>query len=691
VPTRADTFSSYVNLELETTNGQPDDDAIADAVELMISTYNELSERCGDEFDKKMVDAVVESVSDRRRRLSRGGSRELQNLNVFLFLRVSGTCNGCGSNRFFFNQVNRRKLIGQCEVSLLEDFLSSYNVVTSTGNFDSIVGAANVEDVAKPAGKASSKGKKGGKQSKITKTSTQGMESSPSAPTVASAASGVQGSSEESSTARNRNGKGRPTSSSARSPTKAPTRSPTKAPTGTPTNEPTSTPTGTPTGVPTRADTFSSYVNLELETTDGQPDDDAIADAVELMISTYNELNERCGNPFDKKMVDAVVESVSDRRRRLGRGGSRELQNLNIFLFLRVSGTCNGCGSDRFFFNQVNRRKLIEQCEVPLLEDFLSSYNVATSTGNFDSIVGALSVEDVAQPSGKAASKSSKKSQNANTSTQGMESSPSAPTVASAPSGPSTIVTGAGVEAISFDPFTSFIEFTLETTSTNLEDDDVENAVDLMISTYNEEIESCDDPFDRRMVDAVVESIADGRRQLTRQASRGLQNLNVLLFLRVSGTCNGCGSNRFFFNQVNRRKLFDKNDSADLCEVPKADIFLAAYSARLESGDFGSIVGAISIKDVAQPSSSSMSSSKGSKGSGGSSMSSALGSGGSSMSSAKGSGGSSMSSAKGSGGSGMSSAKGASSGVSAKGKSKGMTNKRSHESTSKTSKKEGNR
>jgi Fe-S cluster biogenesis protein NfuA len=466
--------------------------------------------------------------------------------------------------------------------------------------------------------------------------------------------------------ARNGKGKGKPTPSPSHAPTKLPTGTPTNVPTG----KPTDVPTGTPTNAPTPEDKFSSFVELELETSDGNPDEVAIEAAVELMISTYNEAIESCSDPFARKMVDASVESMSDRRRHLSREGSRELQNLNIFLFLRVSGKCNGCGSDRFFFNQVNRRKLIDdQCEVPPLEDFLSSYNADIDVGDYDSIVSAVSAKDVAKPAGKGKGKSSskKKSPKAKTSPQGV------------------------------DTFTSFLAFTLETTDANLEDDDVENAVDLMVSTYNEAIENCDDPFDRKMADAVVDSIADARRQLARQASRGLQNLNILLFLRVSGTCNGCGSNRFFFNQVARRKLFDKNVSADQCVVPETDIFLAAYSASLDSGDFGSIVGAISIEDVAQPSGKG----KGGSSTGGSSKGKGMSgesSGSFGMSSSKGSkgGGSGMSSAKGgesneSGRSVMSSAKGASSGVSPKGKSKGMTNKRSHESTSKTSKKSGNR
>jgi hypothetical protein len=139
--------------------------------------------------------------------------------------------------------------------------------------------------------------------------------------------------------------------------------------------------------------------------------------------------------------------------------------------------------------------------------------------------------------------------------------------------------------------------------------DNIFDAVDLFVDSFNRLlVTEYDDPFERRMRNAIVDSITPGRRRLDhpQQESRRLQSMHYLLFLRVSGSCMGCGSNSWFTNQSIRRdrKLLDENVFDNLLPgVPTEAALLAAYSFELSSssGDYGSIVGAISLDEVSEP------------------------------------------------------------------------------------------
>lgn len=149
---------------------------------------------------------------------------------------------------------------------------------------------------------------------------------------------------------------------------------------------------------------------------------------------------------------------------------------------------------------------------------------------------------------------------------------------------------------------TSFFYLELQTTNGNPDEEDIVFAVDLLVESYNDLLTNYEDPFDRRMETATVESIPHGRRTTQEVSTRKLQNLNILLFLRISGSCRGCGSNPFFTNQAGgRRKLFEKNVSDDLQPgVPTEEALLAEYSARLNSENIGSIVDAVRLEEVSE-------------------------------------------------------------------------------------------
>jgi hypothetical protein len=161
------------------------------------------------------------------------------------------------------------------------------------------------------------------------------------------------------------------------------------------------------------------------------------------------------------------------------------------------------------------------------------------------------------------------------------------------------------------DDLVSFFYLELETDG-NPEDDDIFDAVDLFVDSYNQLlVTEYDDSFDRRMSNATnasVESLSPGSRRLDhpQQESRQLGRRHYLLFLRISGSCRGCGSNSFFTNQSNRRdrKLLDESGSDNLLPgVPTEAALLAAYSSELSSSlvDYGSIVGAVSLYEVSEP------------------------------------------------------------------------------------------
>jgi hypothetical protein len=148
----------------------------------------------------------------------------------------------------------------------------------------------------------------------------------------------------------------------------------------------------------------------------------------------------------------------------------------------------------------------------------------------------------------------------------------------------------------SYDLVSSFY-LELETANGNPEDEAILNALGrLFVDSYNQLVTEYDDPFERRMDIATVESMTPVRRRLDhpQQESRQLQTMDYLLFLRVSGSCMGCGSDSYYTDQVVRRhrKLDDLQ--------PDEDALLAAYSAGLgsSSGEYGSIVDAVSLYEV---------------------------------------------------------------------------------------------
>lgn len=113
-----------------------------------------------------------------------------------------------------------------------------------------------------------------------------------------------------------------------------------------------------------------------------------------------------------------------------------------------------------------------------------------------------------------------------------------------------------------------------------------------MVSTQVEYISHAAGRRGRRVQDAAADD-----------AARQLQNLNVLLFLRVSGTCRGCQANPFFTNQIVGRKkhrrdrrLFDNPISTNSMRagVPTEAKTLRAFSNILRSSLVRSILDAVS-------------------------------------------------------------------------------------------------
>jgi hypothetical protein len=164
----------------------------------------------------------------------------------------------------------------------------------------------------------------------------------------------------------------------------------------------------------------------------------------------------------------------------------------------------------------------------------------------------------------------------------------------------------ATVTETDMDTLADFFYLELETTDGNPEEEDILNAVDLFVDSYNQLLVTAyDDPCDRHMITATVESMTAGRRRLDhpQQESRGLQ-MTYLLFLRISGRCRGCRRNPWFTNQTNRRdRKLDENVSDDrLPGVPTEAALLAAYSSGLSSSseDYGSIVDAVGLGEVSE-------------------------------------------------------------------------------------------
>jgi hypothetical protein len=132
---------------------------------------------------------------------------------------------------------------------------------------------------------------------------------------------------------------------------------------------------------------LESFFYLEFEATDGgYPTELEISDALNLFIDSYNQLLEtEYDDPFDRKMDTATVISITPVGRRLDhpQQESRQLQTMNYLLFLRVSGSCNGCGSDFFFTNQVNRRRKLDvHSGVPTEPELLAACSCLLSSSS---------------------------------------------------------------------------------------------------------------------------------------------------------------------------------------------------------------------------------------------------------------------------------------------------------------------
>lgn len=132
-----------------------------------------------------------------------------------------------------------------------------------------------------------------------------------------------------------------------------------------------------------------------------------------LAIETYNNEVEKCVDPFGRRMTSGTfffqrpVTTADERRMRRNtkvvkgdHHSERNLQQLLIFVFLRVNGRCNACKEKPFFFNQVVGRRLQDgTCTIPTAEDFLANFNVRLSKDDFGNVVNAQSVKDVREPS----------------------------------------------------------------------------------------------------------------------------------------------------------------------------------------------------------------------------------------------------------------------------------------------------
>ncbi|CAJ1903417.1 unnamed protein product [Cylindrotheca closterium] len=201
-------------------------------------------------------------------------------------------------------------------------------------------------------------------------------------------------------------------------PTPPPTVGPTPPPTPPPTAGPTPLPTPPPTTGPTEAVTFQSFIRVEVATSDGMNlNQQAIDNLVTGTVNIYNAEKDNCADPFSRRMTGAEIYSVAPAGRRLNRNISnrkkvttgnhakRKLQNLNIFVFLRVNGECNGCRNRPFFFNQVVDRRDLQQCTIVTTGAWLNTFNGAALMGAYGNIISAQSIKDVSEPSSVKSSK----------------------------------------------------------------------------------------------------------------------------------------------------------------------------------------------------------------------------------------------------------------------------------------------
>jgi hypothetical protein len=147
----------------------------------------------------------------------------------------------------------------------------------------------------------------------------------------------------------------------------------------------------------------------------------------------------------------------------------------------------------------------------------------------------------------------------------------------------------------------------LETSGSEPTNEDLANALDLFMHSYNDLLEHhYSNPTYLTMDTVELVSAEPGRRRLdhAQQESRELQ-MSYLIFLRISGRCRGCRRNPWFTNQTNgrHRKLNPETVDDDLRPgVPTEAELLAAYSSRLSSHShhYGSIVDAVGLSEVSE-------------------------------------------------------------------------------------------
>jgi hypothetical protein len=146
---------------------------------------------------------------------------------------------------------------------------------------------------------------------------------------------------------------------------------------------------------------MESFFELNLKI-NGDPEDEDIIKAVDLFVSTYNNLMETYENSDFRHMDTATAESITPGNRRLDhpQQESRQLQ-MTYYVYLRAGGSCWGCPNDDFWTNQTRRRekRLLDEL-LPGLPDedtLLAAYSsqLTSNPGDYGNIVDAVSLAEV--------------------------------------------------------------------------------------------------------------------------------------------------------------------------------------------------------------------------------------------------------------------------------------------------------
>jgi len=154
----------------------------------------------------------------------------------------------------------------------------------------------------------------------------------------------------------------------------------------------------------------------------------------------------------------------------------------------------------------------------------------------------------------------------------------------------------------------TFFRMELVTTTLTPDTEDLEDMLDVFVAAYASAQEEYDDPFERTLEKLEIVSLRSEARRLS--DSRELQNINLFVDMRSGGFCIGCGSNPFFTNQIplpdgdfGRRELITSSYSYTSSNdrkigAPTEAELLARFSALLTSGDYGTIIDAVSLDEV---------------------------------------------------------------------------------------------